>query len=74
MDGILSPASLGEAIRHHSAGQLTEAETIYRQILKDEPENSEILHRLGVLALQTGYLDAAENLIREALSIIGGLC
>ncbi len=69
MDGILSPASLGEAIRHHSAGQLTEAETIYRQILKDEPENSEILHRLGVLALQTGYLDAAENLIREALSI-----
>lgn len=61
-------ASLNEAIDHHGAGRLTQAETIYRQILQDEPDNAEVLHRLGVVALQTGHHEAAEKLIQKAVS------
>ncbi len=61
---------LSQANKHHGAGQLGEAETLYRAILADEPNNGQALHGLGVLALQTGNADAATDLIGQAIDIM----
>ncbi len=54
--------------QHHQAGRLAEAETIYRQVLAQQPDHARTLHMLGVLAGQTGQLDAAVELIRRAIA------
>jgi tetratricopeptide (TPR) repeat protein len=56
------------ALQHHNAGQLQQAEQIYRQILQQSPEHPEALHLLGVLALQVGRADAAADLIGKAVA------
>jgi len=50
----------------HQAGQLAQAQALYRQVLAQDPGNAEALHLLGVLAHQTGHHAAAEQLIRQA--------
>jgi Tetratricopeptide repeat len=57
------------AVEHHRAGQLSHAETIYRQILAVEPRHAEALHLLGVIAHQSGQFDVALNLIKQAIAI-----
>lgn len=57
------------AVEHEEAGRLHEAEEIYREILRDEPENADILHRLGLLSHRTGDYDAAAALISRAVEI-----
>jgi len=54
---------------HHRAGQLAEAESIYRQILALQPQHADALHLAGVVAYQTGRHDAAVELIRAAISL-----
>lgn len=58
-----------QAIDHHSAGNLVEAEKIYRQILQENPQEPQALHFLGVIANQTGDLANAQMLISRALEI-----
>jgi tetratricopeptide (TPR) repeat protein len=55
------------AISLHQQGRLHEAERLYRDILKTEPEHSGSLHHLGVLQAQQGRIDNAIRLIRRAL-------
>jgi tetratricopeptide (TPR) repeat protein len=57
------------AVRHHKAGQLQEAEKLYRQILAQQPQHMEALHLLGVIAHQAGHVDSAVDLIRRAISL-----
>jgi len=57
------------AIAAHQAGQLPEAERIYRQILADFPDNPDALHLLGVIAFQRGQLGDAESRIRAAIAV-----
>ena len=59
---------LSEALRHHQAGRLAEAETLYRGILSAEPDHVDALHFLGVLAHQRGRNDLAVDLIRKAIA------
>jgi tetratricopeptide (TPR) repeat protein len=59
---------LAEAVEHHRAGRLGEAERLYRGILDREPGHVESLHRLGLVASQTGHGQAAEGLIRRAIA------
>jgi protein O-GlcNAc transferase len=61
--------TLDEALDHHRAGRLAEAETLYRQILRENPRHAEALHLLGALAAQTGRGEAAVDLIRQAVAI-----
>ena len=42
--------ALAIALQHHQAGQLPQAEQIYRQILEVEPNHADAWHLLGVLA------------------------
>jgi len=57
------------AIRNHQAGKLPEAETVYRQVLVQQPNNVDALHLLGVIAGQTGRFDTAVDLIHRAIAI-----
>jgi predicted O-linked N-acetylglucosamine transferase (SPINDLY family) len=57
------------ALRHHQSGQLAEAEHRYRQILQADPNHSDALHFLGVVAFQTGNLEPALELIQRSVSM-----
>jgi tetratricopeptide (TPR) repeat protein len=56
------------ALEHHLAGRLSEAETLYLEILKEEPDNPDALYFSGVLARQQGRRDAAIDYIVKAVS------
>jgi len=62
---------LAEALRHHRAGQLADAERLYRAILSIDSRHAESLHLLGVIAHQTGRNDVAAGLIATAIDIDG---
>ena len=49
-----APQALANALALHQAGQLAQAEQLYRQILHEHPDHDGALHSLGVLAWQNG--------------------
>jgi Tfp pilus assembly protein PilF len=60
---------LGNALRHHQAGQWSEAERIYRQILTVDAHHADSLHLLGMIAYQAGRHELAVERIRKAIAI-----
>ena len=62
-------ALLRRGVALHQAGQLAQAQALYRQILAQDPAHAEALHLLGVLAHQTGHHAPAEQLIRRAIGL-----
>lgn len=66
-----SPLSLDQALRaaaeHHQAGRWREAESMYRQVLAQDPHHPHALHLLGVLACQAGHPDPGIRLIQQAI-------
>jgi len=58
---------LNKAVQHHQSGQLQKAEEIYERILSINPNHSDSLHFLGVIAHQAGKSDIAVNLINRAI-------
>ena len=63
-----SSATIDTAIRHHHAGRLAEAASIYRQILDADPQHHDALHLLGVVEIQRGNAQQAVDLISQALA------
>ena len=61
--------SIDLAQQHHIAGRLSQAESIYQQILQADPNQPVALHLLGVIAHQMGINDIAVDLITRALAI-----
>ena len=61
--------SIQDAVRHHQAGRLLEAEKLYRRILMGEPRNADAMHLLGVLYGQSGRRDEAIRSINAALIV-----
>ena len=57
------------ALRHQHAGNLKDAEQIYRQILQTYPDQPDALHLLGMIAYQANALAEAEGLVRRAIAI-----
>jgi tetratricopeptide (TPR) repeat protein len=60
-------AALDEAVRHHRAGRLSEAERLCRQILQAEPHHADAANLLGLLAAQTGQPAAALGCFAHAV-------
>jgi predicted O-linked N-acetylglucosamine transferase (SPINDLY family) len=52
---------------HHEAGELEQAEALYRKALETDPEHPEALHLLGLVAYQQGDFPKAIELISRAL-------
>jgi len=57
------------AIVRHQAGHLQEAEAVYQNILREQPENEDALQLLGLIAHQTGMNEIAVDLIEKAINI-----
>ncbi|MBI2517583.1 MAG: tetratricopeptide repeat protein [Opitutae bacterium] len=57
---------LQEAIKHHQAGRLSQAEAIYRRIRSAAPANFDVWHLLGVIAIQQGRATEAVELLTKA--------
>jgi predicted O-linked N-acetylglucosamine transferase (SPINDLY family) len=60
------------AVQRHRDGQLSEADSLYRQILTERPDHPDALHLMGVLASQAGRHDVAVQLIGRAIAINAG--
>src|SRR5215207_7013166 len=55
------------AVEHTRARRFAEAESIYRDILQQMPDQPIALHLYGCLALQGGNVPVAEQLIRRSI-------
>jgi predicted TPR repeat methyltransferase len=56
-----------QGMQFHAAGQLDEAEQIYRRVLAQAPQQPDALHLLGLVAAQYRDFDRAHDLIRLAI-------
>jgi len=56
------------AVSRHQAGNLAEAEAIYRQILQHTPRHSPSLHFLGMIAFNAGNYDLAIELTNQSIN------
>jgi len=61
--------AIDKGLQYHKVGDLPKAEGIYQQILKSEPNQTDALHLLGVIAHQVGNDGIALDLITKALVI-----
>lgn len=64
-------ALFGQALAHHQAARLGDAEQLYLRILSIEPGHADSLHLLGVVSTQTGRHAIAVDLIRKAIGLNG---
>jgi predicted TPR repeat methyltransferase len=62
--------ALNEAMAAHQAGQLDNAETLYRRVLQMQSGQPDALHFLGMLCHQRGHSEEGIRLIRMALRAI----
>ena len=58
-----------QAVLLHQQGQLTQAQTLYEDVLKSLPRDFNSLHLLGVVAYQTHKHERAVELIAKAIEI-----
>ena len=61
--------ALDIGVQHHVNGDLLKAKNIYEQVLNVDPNHSEVLHLLGVIAHQEGENDRAVELITKTITI-----
>ena len=68
MSTITIQQALDMALQHHQAGQYAQAEAIYRQILARQPNHTDAMHLLGVIAHMAGKNQDAVDLIGKAIA------
>ncbi|HEY8748673.1 MAG TPA: tetratricopeptide repeat protein [Tepidisphaeraceae bacterium] len=61
--------SFDDAIAHHQAGRVAQAEAICRQILALNPNHPDALHMLGVVLYQRGRGTEAAEVFRRAVEV-----
>lgn len=66
----MSPAQsqrlLQEAVVHHKAGRLPQAEALYRRVRAAQPNHFDAVHLSGIVALQQGRANEAVELLARA--------
>ena len=60
-------ALFNQAVQAHQRGRISEAETLYRQIISQDPKNFDALHMLGIVCSNTGKIQEADKLFRNPL-------
>ena len=58
---------LAIAAEHQQEGRNEEAKALYREVLRDHPENVDALHMMGRIAISESHIDDAERLFRRAV-------
>ncbi|MBI4625078.1 MAG: tetratricopeptide repeat protein [Verrucomicrobia bacterium] len=66
------PKTLRNAIQHHHAGRLSQAEALYREVLARDPGCVDALHYLGVIAHQVGQPAVAVEMFLQAAGLAPG--
>jgi len=66
-------ALFNEASRLHQAGQVGEAERLYRQLVALDPRHATGLHNLAVIACQTGRVGEAVPMFEGAIALDDGV-
>jgi tetratricopeptide (TPR) repeat protein len=59
---------LEEAYRLHQQGKLDDAARLYEKLVKQNPNNLDAIHFLGILKAQSGHLDEARRLVERSLA------
>lgn len=67
--GIQVKDLMQQGIACHQQGDFSQAQTLYRQVLAQQPNHFDALHLLGVIAAQQQDALQAEQLMAQALSI-----
>jgi protein O-GlcNAc transferase len=60
-------AKFNQAVALHQQGRLPEAERIYQEVLRQQPNHFDALHLLGVMAVQTRQTERGIELIAKAI-------
>lgn len=60
---------LQQAVQVHRAGDLANAERLYRAVLEQDPAQVHALQYLGVIAMQSGRFDEAVRMIGQAVEL-----
>jgi tetratricopeptide (TPR) repeat protein len=60
--------AFAQALDHHRAGRLAEAQRLYGLVLAADPQHADSLNLLGVIAAQTGQHDLAIQRIEAAIA------
>ncbi|MEM6485637.1 MAG: sulfotransferase domain-containing protein [Pseudomonadota bacterium] len=60
---------VAEARAMHQEGEISKAERAYRQLLQEAPDEPLLVHGLGMIALQSGYMQQAEELLSRATEL-----
>nr|WP_290226605.1 tetratricopeptide repeat protein [Trichocoleus desertorum] len=61
--------ALVSAVQHHEAGQLQQAEQLYRLILRQQADYFPALHGLGLIAYQSGHIAESIAHYRQAIAL-----
>jgi Tfp pilus assembly protein PilF len=61
-------ATLQQAVRHHQAGQLAEAERLYRNVLQSRPDHPGVSNALGIALKQQGRVAEAALAFQQAVA------
>jgi tetratricopeptide (TPR) repeat protein len=64
-----SEARLAAAKQQHREGNITEAESVYRDIIRNDPLHADALHMLGIVCLDRGQLADAEQYFHDAIAL-----
>ena len=62
-------AKFKQGVALHQQGELSEAERIYGEVLRQQPNHFDVLHLLGVIAFQTRRTERAVELISKAIGL-----
>ena len=62
---------LEQAMENHKKGKWQEADTVYEELLQEEPENAEVMYLLAISKNSQNQLDEAENIIEKAIELNG---
>ena len=60
--------ALQSAMAQHQAGNLLQAEALYKQVLRAQPKQADALHLLGLIAKQKGDFKTAVQLMKQSLA------
>jgi tetratricopeptide (TPR) repeat protein len=65
----VTASRLQHAFELHQAGQLAQAQSIYEDMLTEQPARADVVNLLGAIALQTGEVQKAVDLYSRAIEI-----
>ena len=69
MSSLTPQQALDLALNYVNAGRLGEAEALYLQLHALNPDHPEVVHMLGLIAYQSGHLQAARERIERSVAL-----